>query len=288
MRSMKDPAPSRLAYRINRLMLTPRFRFFLRYGLPVLLIAAVLGVWASDEERRDQFAESANELCRQVEERPEFLVRMMVVEGASQRVENEIRQTIPVDFPVSSFDLDLETLREAVEDHDPVARASVQVQGGGILNVTVEEREPVVVHRHESALVLLDKEGHRVTTIAARTDRPDLPLILGEGAGERVTEALAVLRAAAPVRDRVRGIRRVGERRWDLLLDRDQVVMLPEAAPQNAVERVMALNAAQDLLARDLTTIDFRNPRRPVLRLSDEAVDALLETRTRTYGSDTQ
>ena len=288
MRSLRDPAPSRFAYRLNRLMLTPRFRFFLRYGLPVLILAAVIGVWASDETRRDQFAESANELRRQVEERPEFLVRMMVVEGASPSVEAEIRRTIPVDFPVSSFDLELDTLRDAVEDHDPVARAVVQVQGGGVLSVTVEERVPVVVHRQEAGLVLLDAEGHRVTEIAARTDRPDLPLILGTGAGKRVAEALGILAAAEPVGDRVRGIRRVGERRWDLLLDRDQVVMLPEEKPQMAVERVMALDAAQDLLARDLEAIDFRNPRRPVLRLTDDAMDALVETRTRAYGSDQQ
>jgi len=250
------------------------------------MILAALGIWASDEQRLDRFAERATELRRQVEERPEFLVRMMVVDGASERVEAEIRQTLPVDFPVSSFDIELDTLRDAIEDHDPVARASVQVQGGGVLMVTIEERVPVVVHRRAEGLVLLDADGHRVSDIANRTDRPDLPLVLGDGAGDRVTEALAILAAAEPVIERVRGIRRVGERRWDLLLDRDQVVMLPEAQPRVAVERVMALDAAQDLLARDLETIDFRNLRRPVLRLTQNAMDALVETRTRAYERD--
>lgn len=288
MRSLRDPAPSRLSYRLNRLMLTPRFRFFLRYGLPVLLVAAIVGVWASDTERRDQFAERAADLRRQVEERPEFLVRMMVVEGATPEVEASIRATIPVDFPVSSFDVDLDTLRDAVEDHDPVARASVQIRGGGVLAVTVEEREPVVVHRLGDVLTLLDAEGQRVVDIPARTDRPDLPLILGQGAGARVSEALDVLRAAAPILPRVRGLRRMGERRWDVLLDRDQVVMLPEKDPVAAIQRVIALDAAQDLLARDIATIDFRNPRRPVLRLSEAAMDGLVETRTRRFGSDTE
>ena len=33
-----DPAPSRLSYRFQRLMLTPFCRWFLRIGLPVLVV----------------------------------------------------------------------------------------------------------------------------------------------------------------------------------------------------------------------------------------------------------
>ena len=54
MRPMRDPAPSRIAYRMNRLMLTPGFRVFLRYGLPVLVVLTVFAAWYSDETRRDK------------------------------------------------------------------------------------------------------------------------------------------------------------------------------------------------------------------------------------------
>ena len=51
--SRSDPAPSRLAYRIERLMLTPGFRLLLRAGLP-MAVTFVAGVWyLSDEARRD-------------------------------------------------------------------------------------------------------------------------------------------------------------------------------------------------------------------------------------------
>ena len=283
MRPMKDPAPSRMAYRINRLMLTPRFRLFLRYGLPVLMVAAAVAIWASDEARRDALAERVAELRRQVEERPEFMVRMMVIETDSPAIEAEVRDILPVDFPVSSFDLELDTLREAVEGIDAVARASVQIRGGGILAVSVVERVPVAVWRRADGLVLVDAEGHRVQPLETRNDRLDLPLILGAGGGSRVEEALAVIEAAAPVAERFRALRRMGERRWDVLLDRDQVILLPETDPVTAMRRVMALDHAQDLLARDIKAIDFRNPRRPVLRLSEGAMQEHLTLKTRVY-----
>lgn len=284
MRSLRDPAPSRMSYRLNRLMLTPGFRIFLRFGLPLLAVGVGIAIWASDDVRQEEFAESLNDFRRQVEERPEFLVHMMVIEGATPEVEAEIRRNVPVDFPVSSFDLELDVVREVIEDHDPVASASVRIRGGGILAVTIEERLPVAVYRTSGGLDLIDVEGHRVIAVAARTDRPDLPLILGEGANMRIAEALRILESTAPVSKRVRGLRRVGQRRWDILLDRDQIVMLPEQDPVLAVERIIALDQAQDLLARDVTVVDFRNPTRPVLRLSDMAVDSLTRGPARTYG----
>ena len=283
MRPLRDPAPSRLAYRLNRLMLTPGFRRFLRFGLRVLLIAGGVAFWASDPTRRDAAADRLAELRRQIEERPEFMVHMMEVEHASDDVTAEIRARLPLDFPTSSFDLDLDDIRVEIETLDAVASASVHIRSGGVLSVKVRERDPVLIWRHDNGLDLLDVEGHRVAAIPARTDRGDLPLIVGQGAEEYVAEALELIASSDALAGRMRGLLRVGERRWDVVLDRDQRIMLPEVDPLGALEKVIALNEAQDLLARDIAAIDFRNPRRPVLRLTNSAVEAMLDSQiTRT------
>ena len=135
-----------------------------------------------------------------------------------------------------------------------------------------------VEERYEAGIVLLDATGHRVAPLASRAERPDLPLVVGHGAGAAVDEALALIEAAGPVAERLRGLVRVGQRRWDVALDRDQRILLPETDPVTALRKVVALNQAQDLLARDLTAIDFRNPDRPVLRLTQAALDARFVT----------
>ncbi|MEM6933631.1 MAG: cell division protein FtsQ/DivIB, partial [Pseudomonadota bacterium] len=71
-----------------------------------------------------------------------------------------------------------------------------------------------------------------------------------------------------------RALVRVGERRWDLVLDRDLRVLLPEKEPSGAVARIMALHLGEDqLLERDLQIIDMRIPNRPVLRMPERAVE---------------
>ena len=95
----RDPAPSRMAYKLNRLMLRPMVRRFLRFGLPVLLIAAGVAFWASDQSRRDAAMDRVAEIRRQIEERPEFMVRLMAVEDASTKVAGDIREVLSIDFP---------------------------------------------------------------------------------------------------------------------------------------------------------------------------------------------
>ena len=275
MRSLRDPAPSRLAYRMNRLMLTPRFRTFLRFGLPVLIVVSIGAFWASDADRRLDVSDRVVEIKRQIEERPEFMVHMMAVDDVSDTVAADIRSILAMDFPMSSFDLDLDAIRAEVEELDAVASASVQIRGGGILSIDASERVPAMVWRNADGLTLLDRDGHRVSALNMRTDRADLPLIVGAGANELVPEALDLIGLSGSIAPRVRGLLRVGERRWDVVLDREQRIQLPEADPITALKKVIALDAAQDLLARDIAAIDFRNPRRPVLRLTKGAIDAM-------------
>lgn len=275
----RDPAPpSRVAYKVHRLWLTPPFvRQLTRVGLPVFAVTMAAGVYLADSDRREALMASAQEMRRAVEERPEFMVKLMVVEGATPPVvDDAIRQLMPIDFPISSFDLDLEAMQSEVAALDVIERVDLRVRPGGVLEVKVREREPVVLWRTAASLEMLDGTGHRVATISSRAGRADLPLLAGAGgASDRVPEAMAILRAASPLRGKLRGLVRMGERRWDVVLEGGQRILLPEDNPVQALEQVLALDQAQELLARDLTVIDMRNPVRPTLRMSQTATEEL-------------
>ena len=272
-RAAHDPAPSRLAYRLSRLWLTPSFRRMLRLGVPLALITGAAVFWFHDAGRRQAITDRIAEIRRTIEERPEFMVRMMAIDGATPKLGQAVRGLVPLTFPISSFDLDLEEMRTRIERLDAVARAQIRVRPGGLLHIQVTERVPEVIWRVGDALYLLDREGHPVDRLDQRTDRPDLPLMAGVGAHEQVVEALDLFAAAEPMEDRLRGLVRVGERRWDVVLDRGQRIMLPETGAVRALERALAMDAAVDMLGRDIAAVDLRLPRRPTLRLASGAVE---------------
>jgi len=271
----RDPAPSRFAYRVQRLWLTPGVRRALLRGIPLMALFAMPVIWLSDQERRDVLSSELASLRRQIETRPEFMVKLLSIDGASPRVDRQIREILPLHFPVSSFDLDLPAMRARVAELDAVDAASLRIRAGGILELSVVERVPAVVWRNRTGLMLLDDEGQRVAPLAARDTRADLPLIAGQGAEEAVPEALQLIAAAAPLEKRLRGLVRQGERRWDVVLDRDQRILLPEDGAIAALERAIALDKMSDMLSRDILWVDLRNPVRPTVRLAPHAIEEL-------------
>lgn len=281
-----DPAPSRLSYRLQRWMLTPGIRLALRAGIPFTLVFAATSAWLADEGRRDALMQELAAVRASIEQRPEFMVGLMAIDGAGASLDSDIREIAALDFPVSSFDLDIDRLRDTIEGLDPVKSASVRIRPGGILQVDVIERQPVVVWRGRDGLALLDETGIHIDFLAARGLRPDLPLIAGDGAEAHVAEALALIEAAAPLGKRLRGLVRVGQRRWDVALDRDQRILLPTQAPVQALERVIALDAAQDMLERDVAVIDLRLAARPTLRMQRPAVQEWWRIREINAGGD--
>ena len=263
-----DPAPSRLTYRLQRLMLTPLFRILLRVGVPFCVTFTVATVYLSDAGRQEAIQTAIADLRKQIETRPEFMVNELTVEGASAGVEDDIREIFPFDLPSSSFDIDLEHVRNMIVGLPAVAEASVRVRQGGVLVAQVKEREPVVVWRTWDGLGLVDKDGYVVSEIASRLERADLPVIAGKGGSKDVSGALDILQAAAPLGDRVKGLVRMGERRWDVVMDRGQRILLPETDAVQALERAMAMDGAVDMLSRDIAAVDLRLAQRPTLRLS--------------------
>lgn len=271
----RDPAPSRWAYRMQRLWLTPFVRRLTRVGVPSFLIAFSVGIYLSDDTRRENLGQTFASLRDSMKSRPEFMVTLLSVEGASAPLAAMVRDTLAIPLPISSLDLDLKAAHDRVMALPAVRSVTLRIRSGGILEARIEEREPALVWRAPQGLILLDAEGHPIAGIERRSARADLPLIAGQGADRAAPEALALIAAAAPLTERLRGLVRMGERRWDLVLDRDQRILLPEENPVQALESLIALDQAQQVLARDILAVDLRLPDRPALRLGPHALTEL-------------
>ena len=271
-RVRRDPAPSKWDYRLQRLMLTPYVRGFVMKGIPTLTLVGAAVLWFSHEPNRQAVIGQLSHLREEFEARPEFRVSLARVEGASDDLAAAVRAKLALPLPMSSFDIDLDAARDRIEALDAVQKADLRVRSGGILQVVITERIPVAVWRTEDGLTLVDETGHRVAGLLSRADRADLPLIAGAGADIATPEALDLIAAAGPLAPRLRGLVRVGDRRWDLVLDRDQRVLLPAINPVQALERLLALDHAQDLMNRDILAVDLRLDHRPILRLTPNAL----------------
>ena len=269
----RDPAPSRLAYRLHRLWLRPAVRALVRFGLPVVLIAAIAGAWLADAGRREALAGRLAAMRAAVAGLPQLQVTDLAVTGAPAELEARLRADLAPLLPASALELDLPALRARLMALPEVRSAEVRVGGEGRLEVRVVARRPVALWRGPAGLMLLDDGGTAYAPAGARGDHPALPVLAGRGAPGALDEARRIMAAAGPLADRLRGLERIGGRRWDVVLTGGQRVMLPEARPVAALERVIALDEAPGvaLLSRDLRLVDMRLRDRLMLRLAPRA-----------------
>ncbi len=274
-----DPSPSRWSWRMQRLMLTPLFRLGLRVVLPFAVTFGVGVAYFSNPERQAMITDTIAGMKASVQERPEFMVNLMAIDGVGSELSEDIRVNLPINFPVSSFDLDLEEMRKTVMALSHVAEASLRIKPGGVLQVDVTPRVPVAVWRSHTSLSLLDIDGAHVRHISFRSDRSELPLIAGEGANEHVAEAMELIQTAKPLGKRLRGVVRMGSRRWDIVLDRDQRILLPTTGAVAALEHVIALEGAQDVLTRDVASVDMRLSGRPTIKMNNDATQEMWRIR---------
>ncbi len=269
------PGPSKLAFRLSRLWKKAWLRRaalllpVLCLGFLALRVAMSPAVAAWLEHRREAVVAALSS-------RPEFAVSDFHVTGASDPIVQSIGRIVALSPGTSSLTLDVAALQARIAALGPVRSARVKLGPDGILRIAVEERMAEALWRdQDGALWLVDREGVAMGPAGPRAEHPALPVVIGEGAAEAMDEALSLLRAVPELQQRLRALVRVGDRRWDLALDRGLTIMLPEQGAEAALARIMALHYGEELLDRDLTVIDMRLGERPTLRMSPEAIESM-------------
>ncbi len=266
----RDPAPSRLRYKFSRWMLSPLIKKAVTYGFPLVFLGVPILIYFQDQKNRTQVEELALDLYRKVIERPEFMLDALSIEGASDSLNAEIRDVLGLHFPVSSFDLDLADLRKRVLALPPVEIAEARIKGGGILHIKVNEKIPALLLKEKVGFTVLSKQGEFIRSVSARENFSDLPVITGEGAEKAATQATAIFKAIYGKLNQVRGLVFVGQRRWNLIMKSGQVVMLPEQNPEQAIQKIIILDKAEQIFSRNIAVFDFRLPSRITLRIPQD------------------
>ena len=270
-----DPAPSRIAYRMMRLMLIPRLRLIFTLGFPSLLIfCATLGLFININVW-ENISAIKKDLKLAFVERPEFMIKVASIDGSSDELANEIREILPLDFPVSYFDLDIKYLHKVVNEIPAVASAAIKISVGGVLQINVTEKSPAFIWRKGNVMSVIDETGSFIRIANSRVDYPKLPLVVGEAADLAVSEISSLMQANEYFKDHVRAFIRVGERRWDLILENNVRIMLPQREFLAAFDRLMLMNEAGSLLSGRLSNIDMRLVVRPTVRVDTVSVDPL-------------
>ena len=265
----RDPAPSRLGYKFSRWMLSPFIKKLVFFGMPLIILLLPVFIFLKDQNNKNLVEEIVLDFYRKIIERPEFMLSALSIQGSSDSLNAEIREILGLNFPISSFDLDLADLRNRVLSLPPVETAEVRLEGGSILHVKVKEKVPALLLKDDTGIHVLNKNGDYIRPLLSTEYGSKLPVITGEGTQKAAAEAFILFSALYDKLDEVRGLVLVGGRRWNIVLKSGQVIMLPEKKPEQAVQKILILDKAEKILSRDIAVFDFRLPYRITLRFPE-------------------
>ena len=145
-------------------------------------------------------------------------------------------------------------------------RDSIRINDTGVLVIDVVERKPVAIFREADQLTLIDIKGFKINNIFSRSDRKDLPLIVGIDGNLNVQEALKIYQILSENIKEIRGLIRIGKRRWDVILKSNKRIKLPEKNPKKSLKKFLNSDLNYLISSNKFSVIDLRFTNRIVLR----------------------
>lgn len=205
-----------------------------------------------------------------------FGVERVTISGIARLYEREVLQAAGIDGHSSVVFLDVAEARERLLQVPLIASASVRKVYPNEIVITQVEREPAALWQRNGEIAVIAADGTVIDQM--RDDRyAALPLVVGDGANERLKDYLALIDAAGPLAERVKAGTYVSGRRWTLKLDGVDI-RLPETGATEALARLVRLERDSRILEKDIIAVDLRMADRVVVRLTEEAAAARAES----------
>lgn len=238
-----------------------------RWALPLVALTVLGGAggWAASNGWIERQRLAATEAYFAATAKAGLAVDDVLVEGRGRTSSADVLTALEVGRGSPTLRFDPEAARARLLALSWVADARVERRLPNLIFVRLQERQPLALWQLHGRLNVIDTDG-AIIAGAEPARFADLPLLVGEGAPERAGNLLALLDRAPDLAALVIAAVRVGERRWNVVLEGDIEVRLPEVGAVEAWEQLAELVREEALLERDVVTIDLRLPDRLILR----------------------
>jgi cell division protein FtsQ len=190
-----------------------------------------------------------------------FTVKDILVTGRKHVSARELLDSLSVKQGMPIFGFDIADAEKSLSTIPWVERVLISRRLPDTIAVELHERVPVALWQRNKKISLIDKDGN-VLSADNLGAWQQMPLVVGNGAEKNVTQLLGLLQAAPPIAGALVSAVRVEDRRWDLHLRNGIIVRLPEGDMELALSRLAALEKEKNVLARNIASIDLRQPER--------------------------
>ena len=187
-----------------------------------------------------------------------FVLENIVIEGRENTSYNDIIKILNADKGDPIFSVELQVVKERLEDATWIKKAIIERRLPSTIYVAIVERKPVAIWQFKGKLYLVDAEGNRITKYNGE-GFSELMHVVGQDASIYASSLLTDINYYPNLASKVKSAVRYGDRRWNLNLEQDIVVKMPENGFNEAYEYLHLLHKDKKLFDQGYKMLDLRD-----------------------------
>lgn len=246
-----------------------------RSTLFALMGVAALGLLVSQAHNMSRWSAQAQESFVGWTAEQGFTVQNVDLTGRDKVSAEFVMQALQIKRGMPILSYDPKAAQERLVENPWLRSAKVERRLPDTIFIRITERKPAARWQVDGKLALVDATG-----VALPTDTMEqyqyLPIIIGQNARHKLIDLFTLLAAEPAIGKQVSAATWIGNRRWDLKLKNNMLVRLPAHEPELALSHLARLHDKEQVLGRDLVSIDLRLPHKAVLQPTPRA-NALIE-----------
>ena len=255
----RPPLRKRPRSRLERLMV----RGGVAFG--VVAVLGGFGLWGAQSGWFAELGGNLGESFLEATATAGLALDEVQVTGRSETSQEDVLNAIGARRGTPLLGIDIQATRERLTALPWVAAATVERRFPNKLVVQITEAEPLALWQRQQQLYLVNRDGKVIETDNLQK-YAKLLVIVGDEAPQHAGKLLEMLASEPDLQHQVTAAVFVGERRWNLRLNGNVDVKLPEEDPAGAWHRLAALQRQHQLLDKDITIVDLRLPNQVVVR----------------------
>lgn len=186
-----------------------------------------------------------------------FMIQKIEFDGNDHVADILLLKASGLRYKSNIFNCSVENVKNRLEKIAWVRSAMVQRRLPDRICVRIVERVPIAILQMNRKLYLVDKDG-QVLDHDGIGSFDNLPLVVGDGAGQNAPSLLSYLDKFPKFRKQLVYATFVGNRRWDMKLSRNVDVKLPEKGLFHALSILDELSNSDGLFKDNIDVIDLR------------------------------
>ena len=190
-----------------------------------------------------------------------FVLKQVMIEGQEYTPSEDISQAINANENKPLFAININDIKTRLEDNPWVKAVLVERRMPNTIYIALLERRPIAIWQFQQQLYLIDEEGNRISKDNIEKFK-QLPHVVGVDANIYAKSLIEDLSQFPDIANRVVSAVRYGGRRWNLNLEQNITVKMPENGFSKAYEYLNNLNIKGKLFGHNYKIIDLRDPQK--------------------------